>query len=68
MTAIVLKQSVLPGPFVGDNDNMVDRLIEACAAAKRYPHFLPFERTLVPVAQNWLDAPVKYVRFLLLSF
>ncbi|BDA44882.1 hypothetical protein COCOBI_06-3600 [Coccomyxa sp. Obi] len=40
---------------------MVDRLIEACAAAKRHTNFLPFERTLVPVAQNWLDAPVKTV-------
>lgn len=61
MTAVVLRHSVLPGPFVGDHDNMVDRLIEACAAANHHTNFMPFERTLVPVSHDWLDAPVRTV-------
>lgn len=62
MTAVVLAPRTVPGPFVGDHDNMVDRLIEACAAAKHDTRYLSFERELQPVADAWLE-PIntKYV-------
>ncbi len=58
MTAVVVGRRVtLPGPFVGDHDNMVDRLIEACAAVKQRT-FVSFERELQPCTEAWLE-PAK---------
>ncbi|EIE21640.1 hypothetical protein COCSUDRAFT_54055 [Coccomyxa subellipsoidea C-169] len=61
MTAVVVGRRVtLPGPFVGDHDNMVDRLIEACAAVKQRT-FVSFERELQPCTEAWLE-PAKSVQ------
>ena len=68
MTAVVVgHRATIPGPFVGpfsgDHDCMVDRLIEACAAAKQGNHSSGLRtRDLVPVASAWLEEPIKCVR------
>ncbi|KAK9908185.1 hypothetical protein WJX75_003927 [Coccomyxa subellipsoidea] len=68
MTAVVVgHRATIPGPFVGpfsgDHDCMVDRLIEACAAAKQGNHSSGLRtRDLVPVASAWLEEPIKSVQ------
>ena len=66
MAEVLSQRATIPGPFggrfSGDHDSMVDRLIEACAAAKQGNHSSALRtRDLVPVASAWLEEPMKCV-------